>query len=91
MIIEVLKGNSTVTSVDVVSSEEMMLHVLHLLHELIFTEQDGTSISEEVKREINDLVERNREANEITFKDNLFEYKTCERIDLSRVRVRCMS
>ncbi len=32
MIIEVLKGNSTVTSVDVVSWGDMILHVLHLLH-----------------------------------------------------------
>jgi hypothetical protein len=58
---------------------------------LTCTVQETSNISMEVMRQINDLIERNREANEITFKGKLFEYKTCERIDFSRVRVRCMS
>ncbi len=81
---------------------------------LTCTEQGGTRISEEVKREINEmikrniamgvsklreemkreiheLVDRNREANEITVKGKLFNFQTCQTIDLRHMLVRCMS
>ena len=56
-------------------------------------EQDDTSISEEVEREINDLVERNRAANDvglngITIKGRYFcNFDTCTEMELRKVEV----
>ncbi len=62
-------------------------------------EQDDTSISEEVEREISDLLERNRDVNGIfSIGNKLFEFETCEEISFASERVtlgpswvRCMS
>jgi hypothetical protein len=65
---------------------------------LTCTEQGDTSISEEVKREINDLVDRNREASGIfAVNGKLVDVETCVEISLTRVEslsrdgVRCIS
>ncbi len=61
---------------------------------LTCTEQGDTKfkISEEVKREINDLVDRNREASGIfAVNGNLFVSTTCVEIDLRYIIVRCVS
>ncbi len=87
MIAEGLKGNCSVTSVDLVSAGLFLVRLLLLT----CVEQNGSrEMSVAVKREITQVLQERHGADKGVAVDascRLFDFETCEEIDLSSFKV----
>ena len=88
MIAEGLKGNCSVTSVDLVSAGLLLVRLLLLTCD----EQRGNDdMSDAVKREITQVLQEGHGADKgvaVAASCRFFDFETCEEIDLRRSNVR---